>query len=230
MVKQTQRQCLNLAGRGADDEPMVRQRVRIRFRKEGDLRFISHRDLLRTIERIFRQADLPVNRSEGFHPRPRMSFPLALSLGVASTDEVFEIELAAEVEPAELLATLRPFAPEGLDFWSAELLPFTTRQQGVKCVGYELPVPESMRAEVSRGIDQLLAQESLWMEHKPGGKQVDVRAAIDQLTLDGPMLRLQLQVSSTAGVSPQLVLGCLGLADYQQWGVYLTRNRVELAP
>lgn len=216
-------------GRRPDDEPMVRQRVRIRFRKEGDLRFISHRDLLRTIERIFRQADVPVSRSEGFHPRPRMSFPLALSLGVAGTDEVFEIELAEQIEPAELLAMLRPFTPPGLEFWSAELLPFTTRQQGVATVGYELPITDSMPADVPRRIEQLLEQESLWMEHKPGGKQVDVRAAIDQLTMDGPVLRLRLKVSQTASVSPQLVLGCLGLADYQHWGVYLTRTSVELA-
>ena len=54
---------------------MVRQRVRIRFRKQGDLRLIGHRDLVRCLERLFRRAGLPLGMSEGFHPKPRMSFP-----------------------------------------------------------------------------------------------------------------------------------------------------------
>ena len=72
-----------------------RHRVRIWFRKAGDLRFISHRDLVRTWERIFRRAELQLSRSEGFHPKPRMSFPAALAVGIAGTHELVEIELVA---------------------------------------------------------------------------------------------------------------------------------------
>ncbi len=75
---------------------MIRQRVRIRFRKEDDLRLISHRDLVRTLERLFRRAELPLGMSEGFHPKPRMSFPSALAVGIAGTDEVMELELSQQ--------------------------------------------------------------------------------------------------------------------------------------
>ena len=61
---------------------MERQRVRMRFRKEGDLRLISHRDLLTAIERLFRRIGLKLSMSGGFHPRPRISFPLSLALGI----------------------------------------------------------------------------------------------------------------------------------------------------
>ena len=60
---------------------MIRQRVRIRFPKQDDLRLISHRDLMRAWERLFRRAGVALSMSEGFHPKPRMSFPSALAVG-----------------------------------------------------------------------------------------------------------------------------------------------------
>ncbi len=68
----------------------VRQKLRIRFRKTGDLRLISHRDLARAFERLFRRADLPLAMSQGFHPHARINFPSALALGIQGEDEVVE--------------------------------------------------------------------------------------------------------------------------------------------
>ena len=69
---------------------MNRQRLRIRFSKQGDLRFISHRDLVRAFERLFRRTHMPLQMSEGFHPKTKMTFPSALALGVEARDEVME--------------------------------------------------------------------------------------------------------------------------------------------
>jgi len=49
-------------------------KFRIRFRKVGDLRLLSHHDLMRTFERMLRRAGLPFRSTEGFHPKPRMVF------------------------------------------------------------------------------------------------------------------------------------------------------------
>ena len=81
----------------------IRQRVRIHFQKVGDLRWISHRDLVRVFERIFRRAGLKLSMSEGFHPKARMSFPSALALGIAGQDEVMDVELA-ENEATQVIA------------------------------------------------------------------------------------------------------------------------------
>ena len=54
-------------------------RIRARFAKRGKVRFTSHRDLARIWERVLRRAALPVARSEGFSPRPKLHFGLALS-------------------------------------------------------------------------------------------------------------------------------------------------------
>ena len=66
---------------------MIRQRARIRFRKEGDLRLIGHRDLVRAVERTLRRAGVQLSMSEGFHPKARLNFPSALSVGITGEDE-----------------------------------------------------------------------------------------------------------------------------------------------
>src|SRR5579859_6858411 len=65
----------------ADQSP-CRFKVRIRFKKCGDLRFLSHHDLMHCFERMFRRGSLPVKASQGFHPMPRMAFALSLALGI----------------------------------------------------------------------------------------------------------------------------------------------------
>ena len=82
---------------------MVRQRYRLRFAKKGNLCFIGHRDLLRTIERLICRAKAPVAMSQGFHPKPRVSYLSALPLGFSSDDEAMEIILDEALAPEELL-------------------------------------------------------------------------------------------------------------------------------
>jgi len=77
---------------------MTRFRFRLRFCKRDDLRWISHHDLVRTVERWLRRAGLPLRRSEGFHPKPKLSFSSALALGIAALEEVMEFELTEPVE------------------------------------------------------------------------------------------------------------------------------------
>src|SRR5713226_2035588 len=81
---------------------MVRDKVRIRFRKTGDLRFTSHHDLMRCFERMLRRAGLPFHSTEGFNPKPRLIFAMPLPLGVNGTQEVVELELDAELTPEEV--------------------------------------------------------------------------------------------------------------------------------
>ena len=92
---------------------MERHRVRIRFCKQGDLRLIGHRDLARVWERVFRRAGVAVRMSEGFHPKPRLSFPSALAMGVIGLDEVLDAELTEAHRPDDLLAALAPRVVEG---------------------------------------------------------------------------------------------------------------------
>jgi radical SAM-linked protein len=207
---------------------MIRQRVRIRFRKEGDLRLISHRDLLRTLERLFRRAELPLGMSEGFHPKPRMSFPSALAVGIAGTDEVMELELCQERTAEEILAALRPHLPPGLAINSLELMPEGARKAQVRFVQFELPVPAERCAEAARRVDRLWGEETHVVEREEGRGPVDVRSYIDRLELDGERLRMRLRVTGEGAARPREVLQALGLEDLESQGFYLSRTAVEL--
>ncbi len=70
-------------------------KLRVRFSKTGKIRFIGHRDVARVVERAVRKAGLPVAYSEGFSPRMRISFGLALPTGYESDGEYLELPLAA---------------------------------------------------------------------------------------------------------------------------------------
>ena len=69
--------------------------VRLQYTKLGKIRWIGHRDVARALERAFRVAQLPLAFSEGFSPRPRVSFGLALSTGHESVAEYVDLVLAA---------------------------------------------------------------------------------------------------------------------------------------
>lgn len=71
-------------------------RLRVRFSKTGKIRFIGHRDVARVTERAVRKAGLPVAYSEGFSPRMKLSFGLALPTGYESDGEFVELPLVAD--------------------------------------------------------------------------------------------------------------------------------------
>src|SRR3954454_12458095 len=96
-------------------EAPPRSKYRIRFRKAGDLRLVSHHDLMHVCERMFRRAALPIARTQGFNPRPRMWFALSLALGVLGANEVLELELTEALEADEVRDRLAAQAPPGFE-------------------------------------------------------------------------------------------------------------------
>src|SRR5216684_1767669 len=90
---------------------MVCQKVRIRFRKTGNLRLISHHDLMRCFERMLRRAALPFHSTAGFNPKPRLIFAMPLPLGISGSQEIVELELDQEMPLEEVHAALVRQAP-----------------------------------------------------------------------------------------------------------------------
>lgn len=86
-------------------------RVRIKFRKEAEGRFISHLDLLRVVERAVRRAGLKVAHTQGFNPRPRILYASALALGATSEAEYADIDLEVAVPAADVPRRLNSVLP-----------------------------------------------------------------------------------------------------------------------
>jgi radical SAM-linked protein len=102
------------------DEHAPRQRLRLSFAKGEAIKYISHLDLARTWERVFRRAELPLAYSQGFNPRPRFQIAAALPVGVTGQSELLDIWLTDCLPAEEALARLRPVLPAGLDVSAAQ--------------------------------------------------------------------------------------------------------------
>jgi radical SAM-linked protein len=202
-------------------------RVRIRFAKLGDLRLISHRDLVRSLERMFRRADIAVRQSEGFHPKPRMMFPSALSLGVAGKNEVVEVDLAESIGNEELRERLAALAPAGLEILAVEPVPPGLRKARVKCLWYELAVPAERVEQAAAEVARFVALATCLVERPGRAHPVDLRATLQELTIEDGVLRMKLLAIHEAQARPRDILAVLGLLDLESHGL-LVRSRVEL--
>lgn len=206
-------------------------RLRLRFAKRGDLRLVSHHDLLRCLERVLRRSGLPVQQTQGFNPRPRVSFPLALALGIEGRREVLELELSEPFLPAEVLARLEAVSPAGFDFLEAQLSP-SRRPAQVAAAHYELPVAEPERAEAQAAIERFLASESWpFTRIRPDRTfEIDLRPFVKSLELDSTgRLRFCLKVTPAGSARPEEVVSALGLRGLLDSGHVLVRTEVELA-
>lgn len=97
--------------------------IRFRFAVRGQLRFLSHLDLLRTMERALRRSKLPIAFSKGFSPKPKLSFGFALPVGVFSEAEYGDFEFETRLEPLQFVEEFGAQLPEGLEILQAERLP-----------------------------------------------------------------------------------------------------------
>lgn len=208
----------------------IRQRVRIHFQKVGDLRWISHRDLVRVFERIFRRAGLKLSMSEGFHPKARMSFPSALALGIAGQDEIMDVELADNEATDVISQKLDALTPPGLIIDEVRKLDASEGKARVERLVYQFPVPESRRNEVAARIDQFLSRLPYSIKREGRKEPIDVGDSLEQLLLEDGFVRVVLRTTPTAAVRPREILMLLGLDDLEAEGHWISRTAVELAP
>jgi len=137
-------------------------KLRLRFAKRGDLRLVSHHDMMRCLERMVRRARIPLALSLGFTPRPKIVFALPLGLGIEGLNEVVDFELSQPEEPAELLRRLAEVAPAGLDWLDAMTLPAGTPPPRPVAVEYCVSIP-SRRHDQARSALQSLLTTTTWL-------------------------------------------------------------------
>jgi radical SAM-linked protein len=161
--------------------------VRLRYTKRGKVRWISHRDVARAMERAFRVSGLPLAFTEGFSPRPKVSFGLALSTGHESDAEYLDLEFTDEVDLDALPAVLSESLPEGMRVVDAVALAerAPALQEAVTAVEWQVEVARADGAPVTAAalntyVRAALAASTLPTERKRKGREVveDVRPVI----------------------------------------------------
>ncbi len=205
--------------------------VRLRFAKRGDLRLVSHHDLMRCLERMVRRAGIPLATTQGFNPRPKIVFALALGLGVEALREVVDLELSQPLPPEEVLERLSATAPPGFVWLEAQNLGPGESPPRPQAVVYQLDLPADRRAEAQSALAALLASSSWPFERRRPDRTVtlDLRPfLIDAALTDQGSLEFRVKVSPQGTVRGEEVVEALGLSDLLERGTVLVRTDVEL--
>jgi radical SAM-linked protein len=170
-------------------------RVRIRFAKLGKIRWTSHRDIARMWERAFRRVGLPLAYTNGFSPRPKVSFGLALPTGHESVAEYLDLELAggAPLDVISLPAELSGALPLGVNALAAAVIDdrAPSLQEEVTSCTWSLVVapvePTALVvADLHTRVAQVLEAATVVVSRQRKGTEVtdDIRPAILSLRLD----------------------------------------------
>ena len=201
----------------------IRQFFRLRFSKQGDVRFASHHDMMRVFERVLRRAALPLAMSRGFNPRPQISLPAPLSVGIAGQSEVVDFELAEWIRPDEVAARLERQMPKGIRLESLCNLP-SRGDRRPRQFSYLVPllVGHGLSPE---DLEALLQQDEVPVERSRRGeaRRVDIRPFIGRLRLGKDELHLLLHVTDAGTARPEEVLAALGCRP----GMHYLRGAIE---
>lgn len=201
---------------------------------QGDLRFASHLDSLRLIERLVHRADLPVHYSQGYNPRPAISLPMPRPVGVAARRDPLVVELDEPVAFDELPARMNRTAPPGLCVRAARAMPSPKAPRPL-AASYALEVEQDEDA-VRQHLAGLLRQDAWPVQRRVKNNKrkgqwrsrtLDLRPLVDGLTLRQQSLQFRLVRQGDTWARPGEVLGLLGL-DERRDLARLVRLSVDL--
>ncbi len=161
-------------------------RLRVRFKRGGEVKFISHLDLIRLWQRAFQRARIPIAYSEGFSPHPRLSLAAPLPIRVTSDTELMDIHLTNWVSPHFLTSALSQQLPSGIEILQAySIAPNQpSLQSQVRFAEYQVTVKmERGKAEIEAAITNLLSAKHLPWQHQrdTGPRHYDLRELISDL-------------------------------------------------
>ncbi|MFP4255002.1 MAG: TIGR03960 family B12-binding radical SAM protein [Halothece sp.] len=152
------------------------QRIRVRFSKEGEMRLVSHLDLVRLFDRAIRRAKLPISFTGGYHPGPRISIANALSLGMTSSGEIVDFDLTQEMDLETFRDQLATQLPTGINVNSVEAVSLKDSATGLLdqaeyfvTVEASQSVTESQWKETLQNV--LDQEEILWEKTTKSGKK-----------------------------------------------------------
>lgn len=186
---------------------------RIVFEKTGKLQYISHLDLLRTMQTALRRAKVPVGYSEGFNPHMKINFALPLSIGIESKCEFMDVKIAGEVRPSyvkENLSRNLPSEMKIIDVYEPE-----TKFTDIKYAGYTLWLDygeeSSKAAEMGK---ELFSKPLVITKHtKSGDKEVDIQPMIRNILTEFEfgcvVIKTELSASSETYLNPVYLITAL---------------------
>jgi radical SAM-linked protein len=215
------------------NQALTQQRVRIKFGKNGALRFVGHLDLAQMWERVLRRAQVPLEYTQGFNPRPRLQFAAALQVGVSSDSEYLDAWLTARLDgdfPDEWVNRLNEVSPPGLRVYSLADVPIKDAALPARVTTSEYVITLTDNTispdELPARADALLAQAQIERQGHNKQKPYDLRPRIVSLTIDEEGQLIAVLMSNERGnARPDELVDALGLSLEQ---VRIHRRRLNL--
>jgi len=198
------------------------QRLRIRFSRREEIKFISHLDIMRLWQRALHRAEIPLAYTEGFSPHPRISLAAPLAVGVTSQAELMDVFCSKWVSPHFFTNAVSQQLPAGIEivqvYSVAPTMPSLQSQVGYAEYEVELET-EKDQAAVKAALASLLSAEQLAWHHErdTGTRNYDLRALIDDLWLIDwcqgyPHIGMRLRCDSGGSGRPEQVTAALGFS------------------
>lgn len=206
-------------------------RLAIRFRVQGDVRFISHHDMVRLFERAVARAAIAVRFSKGFNPRPQLSLPLPRSVGVASEDECLILESDGPLDGSWVLERLGAQMPAGVQLLAATALVAGERLIP-RAAAYEVELTERLVDEVAarlRDLERCSQLEIQRRDHRTGRtRSVDLRPILLEARLTAGRLVWRQAILPGGTAKPAEMMELFGLPP-TDWVHRIRRLSVEYA-
>lgn len=164
-------------------------KLRMQITKDRDIRFISHLEYVRTIERAIRRAKLPAAYSEGFNPHLKFSLASALGVGVISYTEFVEIELAEPMEVELAAKALDKALPRGIRVLAADAVANNTAALMAEAAGASYVVTLPFAEDISEAVASYNEAEELLFKkaapkRKEKFKEIDVKFYIPKIAVE----------------------------------------------
>lgn len=191
--------------------------VRLRFCKQGRLKYISHLDINRALSRAFRRADIPLWFTEGYNPHAYMSFSLPLSLGVESLCEYVDIRLIDEISNDEIKKRMNDVLPADLrildvydDFRDSSEIMYSDYVFKISFTDCE-KAAEKIKSVFE--LSEILAQKKGKQGRKKVLKDVDIKQYIDKYNIsvsdDLVVINVRLMAGNEKNLNPTLLFDTL---------------------
>lgn len=198
------------------------QTVRVVFSKTGQARFISHLDLMRTMTRVMRRAEIPLWYTEGFNRHPYLTFAAPLPLGQEGLHETMDLRLEEDMPMPELVERLNAAMPAGMRAVSAA--PAQAKPGALAAARYRVDFRCPREA-----VEALLNRPEIPVEKKTKKKTVktvDIRPYFAGAALTGLPDGVRMTVTLPCGqenVNPVLFAGALHEALGEECSVRVVR-------
>lgn len=188
-------------------------KVRIRFEKEGAMKFIGHLDIMRYFQKAFRRSGLDIQYSQGFSPHPLLSFAAPLGVGLESSGEYMDVVLGDCPSSQEIVDRLNAQMVEGMRILSAVILPEDGKNAMslVAAADYEMILKKEAEFSLEDGIEAMLGQEQIKVlkKTKKSQKEVDIRPMIYDMHVmkdaKGTGIFMRVASGSAANLKPEQV-------------------------